>query len=50
MYTNIDDLKKELKELCSEYVIILERLKEEEVITQDTFEKCTSKKILFLQE
>lgn len=50
MYTNIDDLKDELKELCSEYVTILEKLKEEEVITEETFEKCTSRKILFLQE
>ena len=29
MYSNIDDVKKELKELCLEYVTILEKLKDE---------------------
>lgn len=49
MYSNIDDVKKELKELCLEYVTILEKLKDEKMITEETFEKCSSQKI-FLEE
>ncbi|WP_009903972.1 hypothetical protein [Clostridioides difficile] len=44
MYSNIDDVKKELKELCLEYVTILEKLKDEKMITEETFEKCSSTK------
>ena len=44
MYSNIDDVKKELKELCLEYVTILEKLKDEKMITDETFEKCSSQK------
>ena len=50
MSNNIDDIKKELKKLCSDYVNILEKLKTEEIITKDTFEACSSNKILFLEE
>lgn len=47
MYSNIDDVKKELKELCLEYVTILEKLKDEKMITEETFEKCSSQKDIF---
>ena len=50
MSNNIDDIKKDLKKLCSDYVNILEKLKSEEIITKDTFEACSSTKILFLEE
>lgn len=50
MYSSMDDVKKELKELCNEYVNILERLKEENVINKETFEICSSSKVLFLEE
>lgn len=50
MYSSIDDVKKELKELCSEYVNILEELKQEDIITKETFEICSSNKISFLEE
>ena len=50
MYSNIDDVKKELKELCLEYVTILEKLKDEKMITEETFEKCSSQKKIFLEE
>ena len=49
MYSNIDDVKKELKELCLEYVTILEKLKDEKMITEETFEKCSSQKKIFLE-
>lgn len=50
MYSSMDDIKKELKELCSEYVNILGKLKEEEIITKEIFETCSSNKISFLEE
>ncbi|HSQ90388.1 hypothetical protein [Romboutsia sp.] len=50
MYSSIDDVKKELRELCSEYVHILEKLKKEEIITKETFEACSSNKVSFLEE
>lgn len=50
MYSSIDDIKLELRELCIEYVNILEKLKNDEVISHETYEQCTSSKISFLQE
>ncbi|WP_173399951.1 hypothetical protein [[Clostridium] dakarense] len=50
MYSSIEDVKKELRELCSEYVNILERLREEQIINKETFEICSSSKVLFLEE
>ena len=37
MYSNIDDVKKELKELCLEYVTILEKLKDEIFNSRSSF-------------
>lgn len=50
MYNSTDEVKKELKELCSEYINILEKLKEEQIINEETFEICSSNKISFLEE
>lgn len=46
----IEDVKKELKDLCIEYVSILENLKNNNIITDDEFEKCANNKILFIEE
>ncbi|MGL6107809.1 hypothetical protein [Romboutsia sp.] len=46
----IEDVNKELKELCSDYLNILQHLKKEGIINQDTFEACADKKLLFLEE
>ncbi len=48
MHINI--IKNELEELCSEYVSILEKLKEKEIITDDVFESCVSVKKAFLKD
>ena len=48
MHINI--IKNELQELCSEYVNILEALKEKGIITNDVFENCTSIKKEFLKD
>ncbi|MGL4911706.1 MAG: hypothetical protein ACRC3Y_04665 [Romboutsia sp.] len=50
MYSSIDEIKKELKNLCNEYIDILEKLKEENIITKETFEVCSSNKISFLEK
>lgn len=47
---SVEDVKKELKELCIEYVSILENLKNNDIITEDEFEKCANNKILFIEE
>lgn len=47
---SMEDVKKELKELCREYVSILENLKNNKMITDDEFEKCANNKILFIEE
>ena len=48
MHINI--IKNELEQLCSEYVSILEELKEKGIITNDVFENCTSLKNEFLKD
>jgi hypothetical protein len=48
MHINI--IKNELEELCSEYVSMLEKLKEKELITEEVFENCISVKKSFLKE
>ncbi|WP_200865886.1 hypothetical protein [Metaclostridioides mangenotii] len=50
MYSSMDEIKKELQELCSEYLTILDDLKDEELISQDTYEKCSAQKVSFLEE
>ncbi|CEI74346.1 MULTISPECIES: hypothetical protein [Romboutsia] len=51
MYSNNkDDIKKELKSLCADYVNILEKLKKEKIISEETYNTCSLKKISFLEE
>lgn len=50
MYSNINDVKNELKELCSEYVHALKKLKDNNIISKEVFDECSEKKVLFLQE
>lgn len=47
---SMEDVKRELKELCIEYVSILENLKDNDIITDEEFEKCANNKILFVEE
>ncbi|WP_162985452.1 hypothetical protein [Clostridioides difficile] len=47
MYSNIDDVKKELKELCLEYVTILEKLKDEKMIKKKLLKSALLKKRYF---
>lgn len=47
---NIEDIKKDLEKLCEEYVDVLEGLKNKKEISEDTFERCVSSKVLFLDK
>ena len=50
MYNNIEDVKKELEQLCEEYIEVLKDLKNKNVISEDTFDNCVGSKILFLDK
>lgn len=51
MHSNINSIKNELKELFDEYLNILEKLKNEGIITDEAFKNCIiSGKVTFLEE
>lgn len=50
MYNNIEDVKKELDQLCEEYIEVLKNLKNKNIISKDTFDECISSKVVFLDK
>jgi len=46
----MEEIKKELQELCNEYLNILDNLKNDDIISQDTYDKCSEQKVSFLEE
>ena len=46
----VEEVKEELKKLCTDYLNILQQLKNEELISEETFEKCSINKKSFLEE
>ncbi len=48
MHTNINEVEKELEELCIEYLNILHELREKDIITEEGFEQHSLNKIKFL--
>ena len=50
MHNSINDIKSDLKELCNEYVSMLEKLKQQGIISTEVFENCTSYKSVFIEE
>ncbi|MEG2587994.1 MAG: hypothetical protein RR835_12870 [Peptostreptococcaceae bacterium] len=50
MCSNIDDLKNDLDTLCIEYISILRKLKNENIIDEEKFKSCTDSKFLFIEE
>jgi uncharacterized protein YutE (UPF0331/DUF86 family) len=44
----MDDIKKEIQKLCDDYIEILEQLKDEGLITDETYETCSAQKRMFL--
>ena len=37
----VEEVKEELKKLCTDYLNILQQLKNEDLISEETFEKCS---------
>lgn len=50
MYSSIEKVKKELQQLCNDYLDILKRLKDEDIINKETFDSCSLSKKIFLEE
>lgn len=50
MYSSTEDVKKELQQLCNDYLDMLQRLKDENIINKDTFDLCSLTKKAFLEE
>ena len=48
MSENLDYIKKELRQLCQEFNLMLKRLEEQKLITHDEYLEYSSKKIEFL--
>ena len=46
----VEEVKEELKKLCTDYLNILQQLKNEELISEETFEKCSINKKSFLEK
>ena len=46
----VEEVKEELKKLCTDYLDILQQLKNEEIISEETFKRCSINKKSFLDE
>lgn len=46
----VEEVKNELKKLCTDYLNILQQLKEQEIISEETFDMCSINKKTFLEE
>ena len=46
----IEEVKDELKQLCTDYLNILQELKKQEIINEELFEKYSVNKKSFLEE
>ncbi|SHK51024.1 hypothetical protein [Tepidibacter formicigenes] len=49
MDREVDDIKFELKSLCEEFMDILSKMKEKNIISEEEYKEYSSKKIEFLQ-
>lgn len=50
MCSTKEEIKEELKELCMEYIALLEKLKNNKIIDENTFLNCAKSKSLFIEE
>lgn len=46
----VEEVKEELKKLCTDYLNILQQLKNEDLISEETFKRCSINKKSFLDE
>ncbi|MEG1410682.1 MAG: hypothetical protein RSD36_12665 [Terrisporobacter sp.] len=50
MSIDIKEIKGELNQLCEEYINIITKMKNENIINRDTYHKCISNKVDFLEK
>lgn len=50
MGNSLESIKDDLKQLCEEYIDILEQLKKDNIISDDLYNKCSENKIMFIGE
>ena len=46
----VEEVKDELKKLCTDYLNILQELKNNEIINEEMFNTCSLNKRIFLEE
>lgn len=46
----VEEVKEELKKLCTDYLNILQQLNNEDLISEETFKRCSINKKSFLDE
>nr|WP_317334089.1 hypothetical protein [uncultured Romboutsia sp.] len=46
----VEEVKEELEKLCTDYLDILQQLKNQEIISEEIFKKCSINKKSFLQD
>lgn len=46
----LEEVKDELNKLCTDYLNILQQLKDQEIINEETFKMCSINKKSFLEE
>ncbi|WP_373600637.1 hypothetical protein [Paraclostridium bifermentans] len=49
MRININEIKEDLNQLCKDYINIINKMKENNIINNETYVKCMSNKIEFLE-
>ncbi|MGL5641102.1 MAG: hypothetical protein ACRDDM_02470 [Paraclostridium sp.] len=50
MSIDIKEIKGELNQLCEEYISIITKMKNENIINSDLYNKCISSKVDFLEK
>ncbi|WP_278681834.1 hypothetical protein [Paraclostridium bifermentans] len=50
MNIDIKEIKEELDQLCKEYIDIVSKMKNKNIINDDTYSNCVSNKIEFLEK
>ena len=50
MSIDINEIKEELDQLCKDYIEIVKKMKEIEIITEDTYQNCISNKLKYLED
>lgn len=49
MGININEIKEELNQLCKDYIKIINKMQENDIINNETYVRCISNKMEFLE-